>query len=50
MLSFQSFLAEVSNAEATVINLLRLADRPGTPHEGEIALAQAKKLAACAPR
>jgi hypothetical protein len=46
MLSFQSFLAEVSNAEATVINLLRLADKPGTPQEGAVALAQAKKLAA----
>lgn len=45
MISFHSFLAEVSNAERTVINLLRLADRPATPHEGQVALAQAQRLA-----
>lgn len=44
MLSFAKFLNEV-NAEATVLGLLRIAERPASPHEGEVALQKAKLLA-----
>lgn len=46
MLSFTTFLKESSDVNKTIMNLLRLSDRPGTPNEGEVAMSQAKKLAA----
>jgi len=45
MHSFHSFLTEITNVENTIINLLRLAERPGTKEEGEAAMKRAEILA-----